>query len=419
MKSGPDMRHVVASLPMLRVMTCALLWAVLGTVVLLPPLDLPLGRIWPLILGAAAFRTLRVVVSRRSHERTLDGLSLCADALLLTGLLDITGGPFNPFIVLYVVFAWLAGAAVSRAWAGVVGAIAVTGSAWLVVDHVRHLGAEHHRLNDFPTHLFTMWISGMAIAELVVHYVGLASRAIADRQREADEAKARALRSEHLASLMTLAAGAAHELSTPLSTIALAARELERASSREPGAAGLSEDARLIRTEVDRCQVILEKMSGRAGNGVPDVRSFVPPAELAHLAAAALTDAQRQRLQIQVADELSRSPASAEAADAVSSLLKNAFDASNDNSPVVLRIRPRASMIRIEVHDRGSGMSDAVMRRAGEPFFTTKEAGRGLGLGIFLARTFAERAGGMLWFERTGGTVAILEIPARDEAAVA
>jgi two-component system, sensor histidine kinase RegB len=76
-------------------------------------------------------------------------------------------------------------------------------------------------------------------------------------------------------------------------------------------------------------------------------------------------------------------------------------------------------MIRIEVHDRGCGMSDEVMRRAGEPFFTTKDAGRGLGLGVFLARTYAERAGGMLWFERSGGTVAILEIPKASEAAVA
>jgi two-component system, sensor histidine kinase RegB len=68
-------------------------------------------------------------------------------------------------------------------------------------------------------------------------------------------------------------------------------------------------------------------------------------------------------------------------------------------------------MLRIEVHDQGSGMSDEVMRRAGEPFFTTKDAGRGLGLGVFLARTFAERLGGTLWFERRGGTLAIMEIP--------
>jgi two-component system sensor histidine kinase RegB len=419
-KSVPPLRHVVASLPAVRAITCAALWSVLTAVAVLPGIDLPLRRIWPLILAAAICRTGRIVSTRLpSVERTFAGLSLCADALLLTGLLDITGGPFNPFIVLYVVFVWLAAADLSRAWAGAVAVIALTASSWLVMDHLQHLGAEHHRLNDFPTHLFTMWLSGVAVAELVVHYVSLANRAIAERQREADEAKARALRSEHVASLMTLAAGAAHELSTPLGTIALAARELERAAGRQPGSAAFKEDARLIRTEVDRCQIILERMSGRAGSGVPEVRPLVPPDELARLAAAALTDAHRHRLDVQLAEGSSSLVAVPEAAGAISSLLKNAFDASADDSRVVLRIVPNGSTLHIEVRDRGCGMSPEVMRRAGEPFFTTKKAGRGLGLGVFLARTFAERTGGMLWFEQDGGTVAILELPARSEVAVA
>jgi two-component system sensor histidine kinase RegB len=209
---------------------------------------------------------------------------------------------------------------------------------------------------------------------------------------------------------MTLAAGAAHELSTPLGTIAVAARELERASSRQ-GPASLVDDARLIRTEVDRCQFILSRLSGRAGSGIPDEPALLPPAALARRAAEGLPATHRQRLQIRVAEELLQPSAGAEAADAVSSLLKNAFDASHPESPVVLRIEPRGPMLRIEVHDQGSGMSDEVMRRAGEPFFTTKDAGRGLGLGVFLARTFAERLGGTLWFERRGGTLAIMEIP--------
>jgi two-component system sensor histidine kinase RegB len=284
---------------------------------------------------------------------------------------------------------------------------------------LQHLGFEHHRLNDFPTHLFTMWISALAIAELVVHYIVLAYQSIAERQREADEAKARALRSEHLASLMTLPAGAAHELSTPLGTIALAARELGRASSRQPGAADFKGGRQ---ADPDRGRSLPghprkdERPCRQWHPGCPATRDA---GELAHLAASGLTDTQRRRLQIHVADELSQHSTSAEAADAVSSLLKNAFDASTDESPVVLRVRTRASLIRIEVHDRGCGMSDEVLRRAGEPFCTPKEAGRGLGLGVFLARTFAERAGGMLWFERSGGTIAILEIPGTSEAAVA
>jgi len=69
-------------------------------------------------------------------------------------------------------------------------------------------------------------------------------------------------------------------------------------------------------------------------------------------------------------------------------------------------------MVRIEVRDRVRGMSADARRRAGEPFFTTKDPGRGLGLGLFLVRTFAERSGGTLEFDDVEGTIAILEIPA-------
>ena len=99
------------------------------------------------------------------------GVALAADAALLTGLLDITGGPFNPFIVMYAVYIWVGAVAISPWWAAVVGVASAIGFGWLVVDHLRAGLLEHHRLNDFPTHLFTMWFSGAGIAELVAHYV--------------------------------------------------------------------------------------------------------------------------------------------------------------------------------------------------------------------------------------------------------
>ena len=73
--------------------------------------------------------------------------------------------------------------------------------------------------------------------------------------------------------------------------------------------------------------------------------------------------------------------------------------------------------LRIIVRDHGPGMTSEVLQRAGEPFFTTKEAGRGLGLGLFLARAFAERTGGSLTLQSDDGTTATLELPARAAAA--
>ena len=115
--------------------------------------------------------------------RPLQGLAWCADAALLTGLLDITGGPFNPFIVMFVTYVWLAAVTVSPPWAVLVTVVSAIGFAWLVVDHVQAESVAHHRLNDFPAHLFTMWFAGAAIAELVAHYVSRARAALARARR--------------------------------------------------------------------------------------------------------------------------------------------------------------------------------------------------------------------------------------------
>jgi two-component system sensor histidine kinase RegB len=94
------------------------------------------------------------------------------------------------------------------------------------------------------------------------------------------------------------------------------------------------------------------------------------------------------------------------------SLVKNAFDASDASTPVRLVVENDAGMFKFVVQDEGRGMSSEALRRAGEPFYTTKDAGRGLGLGLFLARMFAERYGGSLSLQSERGTTAILTLPA-------
>jgi two-component system sensor histidine kinase RegB len=396
-------RHVVAWLPAARWATCVVLWTVIGVAWLFPHLDLSLREIAPFGLTAAICRTLiaALVQRRGTAPRGLLGFSPGVDTALLTGLLDITGRLFNPFIVMFTTYVWLATVSLSWRWGVFVGLVSAIGFGWLVVDHVHAEMAEHHRLNDFPTHLFTMWFSGAAIAELVAHYVARARAALAQRQRQLDEARERAARSERLSSLTTLAAGAAHELSTPLGTIAVAARELERNAARvsEPTAIGtaLKDDARLIRAELGRCQAILDGMSGRASGDVGTTLEPIPPSAIARLVRERLTEVHRQRLVVEIARGAPVPAATgAEVVQAISSLLKNAFDASNGNDRVVLRFGARDGTSRIEVQDRGVGMSSDARRCAGEPFYTTKEPGKGLGLGLFLVRTFAERAGGTL-----------------------
>jgi two-component system sensor histidine kinase RegB len=110
-----------------------------------------------------------------------------------------------------------------------------------------------------------MWVVFAAAAILIAYFVGRVSEALERRERDLTEARAAAARSERLAALLSMGAGAAHELATPLSTIRTAAGELERVvrASASPAA---SEHVALIRGEVDRCASILDQLSGRASS---------------------------------------------------------------------------------------------------------------------------------------------------------
>ena len=99
---------------------------------------------------------------------------------------------------------------------------------------------------------------------------------------------------------------------------------------------------------------------------------------------------------------------------ALVSLLRNAMDASEQSKAVMLAAAADNGIVRLTVRDWGSGMAPDVLARAGEPFFSTKPAGAGMGLGLFLTRALAERLGGALRLESApgSGTAATLELPA-------
>jgi two-component system sensor histidine kinase RegB len=385
----------------------------------LPEEDFPLRRLAPLMAAAAladaeiAFRLTR---HQRPH-RAIAAVSQAVDVVLLTGLLELSGGPSNPFSVVYAFQMAVAAATLGRRWAALVAGWIAISYGVLISWHLHELVPAHHRLVDFPTHLFTMWLAIAVVVELAAHFIKDASAVLIRREAELEEMRQRAARTERLISLTTLAAGAAHELSTPLATIAIASKELDRALDRT-GNADWTADARLIRSEVDRCQTILDQMSGRAGGRAADLPEIVDlPAVLAEIRDR-LNTGQTGRLQLTMA--LPLVPVRVPRAGLVQvllSLVKNAFDATDVPSPVMLQVDQRDGVCRFVVRDEGPGMSEDVLRRAGEPFFSTKEPGRGTGLGLFLARMFAERCGGRLAVESELGTTAILELPLATEIA--
>ena len=100
-------------------------------------------------------------------------------------------------------------------------------------------------------------------------------------------------------------------------------------------------------------------------------------------------------------------------AQSLAALIQNALDANLDRRPILITATGTGSELRIAVRDQGHGMPGNVLRRIAEPFFTTKEPGKGMGLGTFLVRTFAERLGGRVLFDSVPGegTTVTLELP--------
>lgn len=407
----------LAALPWLirlRVITATLDLAVVVTAMVLPHADFPLRHV-VVVVALSGLAHAAIAFSLGRHESIAPAATVAAlllDVALLTELLDLTGGPFNPFAVIYAVHVALAAVTAGRGSAWLVGMAALGAYGTLLYWHTIEGVEAHHRINDFPTHLFTMWVAASTVAELAAYFAVQASHAV-------ESMRLRATRSERLVALTTMAAGAAHELSTPLATIAVAARELERTATQTAASPALAGDARLIRTEVERCRHILDQMSGRAGGIAADAPEAIDLAE-------AVADSHKHLPSDRQAQVTVDAPAGralvhtsrAALRQTLTSLLANALDASGDGAPVrvIVRADTGAGTARLEVRDAGHGMAPDVLARAGEPFFTTKEPGRGLGLGLFLARVFAERAGGAMTIATTDGTVVTIELPLRSEA---
>jgi two-component system sensor histidine kinase RegB len=362
---------------------------------------------------------LQLVLRRGSEpsDRVLGGLILF-DIAVLTALLMLTGGPSNPFTVSYLVYITLAAVTLNTAWAWAAAATSMAGYGLLFVTPLRALAdphAGHAGMDPALSHQVGMGVAFVAGALLTASFVTRIRLALEARERALAEARRAAAQQERLASLTTLAAAAAHELATPLSAIAVAARELELAASAADIPADIREDARLIRAQVERCREILDQMSGRADASVAHHAQTLPPLTVVEAALATFAPPDRDRVVLALDPGLPSVQVPLEAATrALRTLVKNAFEASPHHAPVHLGVEVEAGQVRFRIRDSGIGMTAHTLQHAGEPFFTTKPVGAGFGLGLFLARTFAERWGGSLTLNSTpsDGTTATLLLPA-------
>lgn len=343
---------------------------------------------------------------------------LAAAVLLLTGALALSGGPASHMSVLYLLP--IAAAALvlgTRMGLVVLAASALCYGGLFVLDPPGEHGHGDH--GALAGHIVGMWAATALVALVIATLIGRIGSTLRHREEMVRALEDRAERHARVVALSTLAAGAAHELGSPLATIAIAAKELERGAASGLDGEALARDARLIRAQVTRCRAILDQMGASAGGPAGESPERVPASEIVRDALDALPAGLRGRIDVAGATSWAVLAPRSSVARALANLVQNALEASAPDARVRVEVEEARERVRLRVRDQGEGMAPDVLARAGEPFFSTKAPGRGQGLGLFLARAVAEQLGGALLLESVagGGTTATLELRAESAAA--
>lgn len=376
-------------------------------------------------------------------------LQLALDVAALTVLLYFSGGSTNPFVSLYLLPLVLAAASLPRRHTWAMAALTVTCysllMAWYVPlpnaaaghGHDMAAMAEHAaplprgeaadpnycrtepastapvdllaRLNDaFSAHVLGMWL-GFVISALVVAYFATAmAAAVRLRDAQLNRVREDTLRNERIVSLGILAASAAHELGTPLSTLSVVIGEMRSECRDAEQQANLS----LLAEQVQNCKRILNRLVSQAQEtpqtlpAEPFLAGVLDEWQLLRPTARYRYQAER----MQPAPQLTVEPA---LRAALLNLLNNAADASPD--PLDIRLRRHDGQVVLEILDHGPGLTPEAAAHAGAAFFSTKKEGRGLGL--FLANATLERLGGSvrLYNRAGGGTTTEVVLPCHEE----
>lgn len=354
-------------------------------------------RLWPMLAVIASYAVVNVVSIRllrdqREISERAYFAQLVLDVLFLTLLLYFSGGYSNPLIWLYLLPLFIVSSTLPRVYAwSMAGLVLVCYSILVFFYQPLFVMVHGHAGMDFHLHLVGMWASFVLSVALIVFFIMHMSDALREREKRLADLREKAARDELVVALGALAAGAAHELGTPLATMAVVAGELAHEHATDPVAAG---KLQILKEQIRRCRDILSQISASAGQARADEgRSIGLDAYMRQL----LEQWQSTRPGTSVEFDMPSGTPPSLVADvtltqALFNLLNNAADASPER--IELSCRWRGDNIEIEICDEGPGLPEEFRQQLGSPFVSTKSGGRGLGL--FLSQAVIERLGGSL-----------------------
>jgi two-component system, sensor histidine kinase RegB len=330
---------------------------------------------------------------------------LALNIVELAGLLFFTGGLENPFSFLFLAPVLISATALPIRLTITLGILAVACASVLVFFHLPLPWDSDDPLVLPPIYLLGVWLSilvAIGVTSLYAFQVTEEARKLSDALAATELVLTR---EQHLTQLDGLAAAAAHELGTPLSTIFLISRELER-TMQDQGVidnAAIAGDLKTLREQAQRCRDILAKITQLSSTGAPFDR--MPLSTLIEETVAphrGFGVAIKVRIAVAGAREpvRMRNPA---ILYGVGNILENAVDFARET--VEVNAWWNTETVEIVISDDGPGIAPDILKRIGEPYLSrrrsTDEAQTGhsgLGLGVFIARTLLERTGARVSF---------------------
>jgi len=338
-------------------------------------------------------------------------LQLIIDVAAFTSVLYFTGGASNPFGWFYLVPIFIAATLLPGRAIWLITGLSIIGYTLLMFFYMPITENSSHDMHmqhnaGFLEHIIGMWLGYMVTALLVAYVVSRMANSLRERDHDLAQARENALRDERLVALGTLAAGTAHELGTPLSTIAVIVKEMQDMKGLEHS----SDYLKIIREQVDRCKSALTTLSQSAGEElITGGKMLTVQQYISQIIEQ--WQLQRPSTKLELASDLNNITAQILAEQTMTQALFNILNNAADASPegIIFKAEQNEDQISITVMDNGSGLDSMIQTHAGKQTYTSKD--QGLGLGLFLAHASIERLGGEIYLsnrEQGGASVKVI-----------
>jgi two-component system sensor histidine kinase RegB len=356
-------------------------------------MSLPLLPLTAIIAAQALMNAITWLVLRHNWQVSYPvfGAHLLIDVLALSGLLYCAGGATNPFVSLFLIPLAISATVLPSRYTWALAAVTIVCYTGLLYDYIPLPHMMHADMSPFGMHVYGMWLGFVLSAGIIAYFVVGMGKTLRQREHALAAARERALRDAQLVQLGTLAASTAHELGTPLGTMALLAEELEETCDRNDPE--MNERLGMLRGQIDRCKTALATLAASAGNvrlsggGVMAIDGY-----LASLQAEWQQTHPDTVLNTRWEGE---QPAPAILADrTLSQAINNILDNAADVSPRAIEwyAHWNQSECVLEIRDWGPGLTREAEQKVGKVPYTDKP--EGLGLGLFLAHAIIGRFGG-------------------------